>query len=127
MHEITSKHKTTLRIETWDIYDNYRAISYDNFNIQSAHHNYALSLGTVLPDSNITDTFTSHSGAQFSTVDRDNDKSATNCAKYHSSGWWFTSCYQLNLNGNYYVGMMWHNGEEWVYLKRTRMAVRDVQ
>eukprot|EP00731_Ephydatia_muelleri_P026639 Em0018g739a len=43
-----------------------------------------------------------HNGQSFSTPDKDNDASLlTNCAQVYSSGWWFNSCYNANLNGVY--------------------------
>ncbi|XP_059175168.1 angiopoietin-related protein 7-like isoform X2 [Physella acuta] len=48
---------------------------------------------------NSTDNFSYHNGKVFSTLDRDNDKSSSNCADNFKGGWWYDSCYQVNLNG----------------------------
>jgi hypothetical protein len=41
-------------------------------------------------------------GMAFTTYDRDNDKSTySNCAKIGLGGWWYNSCYQVNLHGAY--------------------------
>ena len=53
-------------------------------------------LGTV------EDSFIRHSNAKFSTPDQDTDSFADgNCAKDHSSGWWFVSCFRVSLNGKH--------------------------
>ena len=41
----------------------------------------------------------------FSTYDRDNDVySKGNCANIYASGWWYTACHGVNLNGIYFYG-----------------------
>ena len=36
---------------------------------------------------------------KFSTPDNDNDKNGGhNCAAYNKSGWWYNSCYYININ-----------------------------
>jgi hypothetical protein len=43
-----------------------------------------------------------HEEMEFSTHDRDNDKSVyTNCAKINGGGWWYNACYQILLTGDY--------------------------
>ncbi|KAJ8315467.1 hypothetical protein KUTeg_007617, partial [Tegillarca granosa] len=40
---------------------------------------------------------------QFSTYDNDNDMDISgNCARTFNSGWWFNSCFLVNLNGVWY-------------------------
>ena len=41
-----------------------------------------------------------HRGLQFSTKDRDNDRSKNNCASSMKGGWWYNSCQHSHLNGN---------------------------
>lgn len=41
-----------------------------------------------------------HNGKKFTTKDQDNDTyGSNNCAVMYSSGWWFGSCFDSNLNG----------------------------
>ena len=44
-----------------------------------------------------------HDGMKFSTYDRDNDFGG-NCARDYRGGWWYNSCYDANLNGQYHQG-----------------------
>ena len=37
-------------------------------------------------------------GMKFSTPDNDNDKEGSNCAVSYRSGWWYHSCFYININ-----------------------------
>ncbi|KAJ7340099.1 hypothetical protein OS493_002825 [Desmophyllum pertusum] len=50
------------------------------------------------------DSFSYHSGMQFSAPNRDNDNSAKKCAKDANGGWWFNDCQQVCLTGSYENG-----------------------
>ena len=59
---------------------------------------------------------------KFSTLDNDNDKAASfSCAESFRSGWWFNSCYNLNLNRD---PPLWHDGKNVHFPKETIMALR---
>ena len=90
---------------------------------------------------NLTDAFQFHNGAAFSTPDADHDRSSTNCARWgrgkkrqkkhsryswHATGWWYTDCQHVNLNGNIYVGMLWFNSDsnDYYQIQRARMLIR---
>ena len=46
-----------------------------------------------------------HSSMKFSTYDRDNDREKNkNCGFSFNSGWWFNSCFLVNLNGEFHSG-----------------------
>ena len=66
--------------------------------------------------SNLTDSLTPHSGASFSTKDRDNDAlEGINCALLYLGAWWYGTvtpgiCHYTNLNGyNYNRGDLPHD------------------
>ena len=70
---------------------------------------------------------------KFSTEDSDNDKYPENCAKEFSGGWWYSKCFELNLNGHYFKTVMNNNkGIIWPSargyspenMKKTRMMIR---
>ena len=51
------------------------------------------------------DSLSYHNGVAFSTIDKDNDESSTNCAEVYSGAWWYKSCHFSHLNGlNYGTG-----------------------
>lgn len=47
------------------------------------------------------DNFAYHNNTKFSASDQDNDDSDRHCEKEYSCGWWFRSCFRVNLNGKY--------------------------
>ena len=59
---------------------------------------------------------TNLNGMSFSTRDRDNDESSTNCAERFNGGWWFKNCFRAALNGPYreaddfpeWKGIIWY-------------------
>ena len=63
---------------------------------------------------NITDQLKYHNGMKFSTKDQDNDASPnSHCSViYGKGGWWYRSCYECSLNGNYnarsFKGIKWN-------------------
>ena len=116
LHELTSSGKWTLKVRvTWDrirvgrrgeyVYSSDpRAGSrgeaeWDDFKVGSEATNYQLGVGNQLRASNwLGDVWggPGYSGMQFTTSDRDNDYSGTNCAS-NRGGWWFRTCYRICL------------------------------
>jgi hypothetical protein len=52
-----------------------------------------------------------HNGMKFTTQDVDNDLSSTNCAQYRNGAWWFRTCSDSHLNGEYLGGSHGKYGE----------------
>ena len=69
-------------------------LHYNNFSIGSASEEYPLTVGGY--SGSISDGYALYyNGMKFSTLDNDNDElSSSNCA---ISGWWYKSCYNINL------------------------------
>jgi len=55
--------------------------------------------GSKLAVGNATDALSYSDGQPFSAVDRDNDVSTTDCARFYAAGWWYKHCHYANLNG----------------------------
>ena len=79
------------------------------------------------------DSLSVHNGMAFSTYDRDNDRNARlNCAVESHGGWWYNSCYESNLNGQYFnfdsrdfTGIHWFQlGKVPMAKKYTEMKIR---
>ena len=67
----------------------------------------------------------------FTTKDRDKDRdSQSNCAVLYTGAWWYKSCHNSNLNGNYVGqkydgrGLKWHRFRGDLSLKFTEMKLR---
>lgn len=67
---------------------------YDEFAIAGEYDLYRLNkLSGFSGTAGISDFLSYHKSMQFSTYDRDNDKSKINCAYYYHNAWWNRSCY----------------------------------
>ena len=77
-------------------------LHYNVFKVGSATDEYRLTISGftgITP----TDPFTTHplNGQKFTTYDNDNDNSGGNCATRDNGGWWYKSCWNINLNIKY--------------------------
>ncbi|XP_062581797.1 ficolin-1-like [Saccostrea cucullata] len=78
------------------------------------------------------DSLAHHNSMEFSTKDQDNDRSSNSCAKSHNGAWWYNSCTNSNLNGNYAQSAVndskspywyrWTRG--YIALQKTSMMIR---
>ena len=114
----------------------FRKATYDSISLKDEANFYELNIGSytgVTGDAG--DSLGSHDTYKFSTKDKDNDGTATDCAGTYNSGWWYgTGCHSAHLNGEYYAtaaaqpaghGIIW---EAWLGtntpMKTVVMAVR---
>ena len=145
IHDIVSKPSTTfeLYVDLESFHprpsESRRFARYQSFSVVDETNKYELTIGTLDSSSSAGDSLTYHNGGKFSTPDQDNDSSLrSHCAQDFKAGWWFRSCHDSLLNGQYYAngllanlnvpdGIMW---ETWVgdreSLKASMMAVRPV-
>jgi len=122
-----------LRIELQD-FDGITAFAeYGIFRVAGEDTNYRLFVGDYF--GNATDSFSVHTGYAFSTVDRNNDEAppCCPCAPAYGGGWWFYSCFESNLNGEYhsnpvdnghYKGIIWELWRGDYSLKASKMMIR---
>jgi len=84
-------------------------LHYNVFRVGSVSKEYPLTISGFTGETH-TDPFTSHylhNGMKFSTYDNDNDRwNKGNCAKQVANargngGWWYSSCWNINLNSQY--------------------------
>ena len=105
-------------------------LHYNVFKVGSASEEYPLTI-SGFTDTTPTDPFSTgnHNGQKFSTYDNDNDKWSNNCAQdahgsKYNGGWWYGSCWQVNLNlkynayttGSLYLADAWYN-PRWIEMK----------
>jgi len=110
---------------------------YNHFRVGPATDNYQLSISGfagITPTDPFT-TYTPLNGQQFSTYDKDNDQSSSNCVLNghgeQSGGWWHKNCNSINLNYNYKLsGKGWGFmllGDKWYYPKFIEMKLRPLK
>ena len=109
MHRLTTS-STSLRVDLADFGGDVRYAEYTVF--QVGHSKYTLTVSGY--HGNAGDALAVHNGSPFTTWDRDNDASTNNCVRQYWGGWWYVSCQDSNLNGNYLYGHHPHgNGVIW--------------
>ncbi|XP_066296916.1 angiopoietin-2-like isoform X2 [Branchiostoma lanceolatum] len=136
-----SQNKYMIRFVVTDWKGDVRWAEYDEFRIENEDTNYRAHVGVVSSDHEHGGQFIMD-GAQFSTVDKDNDSYEDgNCAKEMASAGWFSNCgISCNWNGRYYKtvtgqyeitgaadGMWWWNWHGVSYsLKAITVKIRRV-
>jgi len=131
--ELSANKSVVLRVEL-EAHDGRHAYAeYSTFRVDSEEHDYRIWVGGY--SGNASDSLSAHNGFKFSTVDRNNDMApkCCPCAPAYGGGWWFYSCFESNLNGEYfsdpnengyYRGIIW---ELWLgdySLKGVKMMIR---
>ncbi|XP_043940613.1 angiopoietin-related protein 6 [Protopterus annectens] len=107
---------------------------YDSFRIESESDFYRLQLGNY--QGNGGDSLSWHTNKQFTTLDKDRDAYAGNCAHFQKGGWWYHMCAHSNLNGVWYKGghyrSRYQDGVYWAEfrggsysLKKVSMMIRQ--
>ena len=102
IHELTSGRDCNLRVKLTDWIDESGYAEYGVFSVGSEESGYELQVDQY--SGTAGDSFTYHHGYKFSTYDNDQDIDAGNCADAYGGGggWWFRSCFDSNLNGEYH-------------------------
>ncbi|RUS69223.1 hypothetical protein EGW08_023013 [Elysia chlorotica] len=109
IHNITSSGTYELRVEL--IYQGKAAFArYGRFSLADESNSYALTVGDY--SGTAGDSMTQHNQKQFTTLDRDNDDHAENCAKICTGAWWYEKCAHSSLNGKWkaldWKGPFWY-------------------
>ena len=73
---------------------------YNQFSVGSASEEYPLTVGgfTGVGTDSFNDKSYPQNGTKFTTPDNDNDNWSRNCAATWKSGWWYNSCFHININ-----------------------------
>ena len=131
IHRLTNGTDSELRIDLEDWSGNNRYAQYSSFKVRGASASYRLELSGY--SGNAGNSLAHHNSRPFSTYDRDNDAHFINCAMSFNGAWWYGSCHDSNLNGQYFRGRYSSsaNGVVWetfkgdnYSLKFTEMKVR---
>ncbi|CAG2188516.1 Tenascin-R,Ryncolin-2,Ficolin-1-A,Ryncolin-1,Fibrinogen C domain-containing protein 1,Fibrinogen C domain-containing protein 1-B,Ficolin-2,Fibrinogen-like protein 1,Tenascin,Ficolin-1,Microfibril-associated glycoprotein 4,Ficolin-1-B,Ryncolin-3,Angiopoietin-related protein 7,Techylectin-5A,Angiopoietin-4 [Mytilus edulis] len=124
LHMLTSKRNYQLRVDLVDWNGETRYAVYKIFIVGDEDTQYKLSIDGY--SGTAGDSFYYHNDMKFSTRDFDNDlvtdPSIQSCAQQYSGGWWYMTCYQVNLHGTY---LAWEAfGGEYYDLKHSKMMIR---
>lgn len=131
LHLITKQGWYELYVEMEDFEGDTKYAKYSLFHVDHRDNEFRLTVGGY--SGNAGDSFSSHSGHKFSTIDKDNDPAPGSCANTFKGGWWYTNCLTACLNGQYLKGeheskadgINWYHYKGYNYsLKRTRMMIR---
>lgn len=101
LHRLTVNRTVALRVEleAWDHPHKTFTTTYQKFNVSDEASLYQITLSKG--NGSAGDALRPHRSMYFSTKDKDNDKSKSNCAERFKGGWWDKSCFHCNLNGEY--------------------------
>lgn len=110
VHSLTSKDQYELMVSL-EFNGTKASAIYDYFSIGNEESNYTLEVGTY--SGSAGDSLGQHSGAQFSTFDRDHDSLDAHCAKVYYGAWWYGPryCHASNLNGKW--NELHNKGQRW--------------
>ena len=134
LHCLTTREKVELRIDMVTKTKTKIWWTYQTFKVAGAGDKYRLTIGGA-KGSKGRDAMATHNGKQFSTYDRDNDKSSINCAHHEQGAWWYTHCYEANLNGPHntpslpgvdqrFAKILWYDGSAFRELSSVEMKIR---
>ncbi|XP_064471305.1 techylectin-5A-like [Ornithodoros turicata] len=131
IHALTSNKAMVLRIQLGNSSGDILTADYSTFKVADKTKDFKLTvggysgrkskhtlnclLGLVLSSVPGSDAFSEANGAKFSTQDKDNDASGSNCAAIYKGAWWYQYCHSSNLNGMNYNGQhsTYADGIEW--------------
>ncbi|KAL6482446.1 hypothetical protein MHYP_G00105260 [Metynnis hypsauchen] len=135
LYQLTSKRKYELRVDLEDFEGAKVFAKYSTFSVASEVNGYKLTVGGFI-DGGAGDSLTQHNGQKFSTFDKDQDTSSSNCAKTYLGAFWYSACYYANPNGIYLwgkdgtlyaIGDVWYSWKALDYgLKSITMKIRPV-
>ena len=100
-----SKSGNELRVDLGDSQGNRAYAKYSTFSVGDESTKYVLGVSGY--SGNAGDSLAYHNGMKFTTKDQDNDLSVSgNCAIFYHGAWWYSGCYDSNLNEGY-QGIRW--------------------
>ena len=103
VHCLTRKGQWEMRVDYQKYDKTWSYLHYNQFSVGNSSEEYPLTVrgftgvgyNQFMPTNKNGDL----DGMKFSTPDNDNDKNSGNCAASYNSGWWYNSCYWINING----------------------------
>ncbi|XP_046895078.1 microfibril-associated glycoprotein 4-like [Hypomesus transpacificus] len=134
LHYLTNLRKHELRVDMEDFTGSKVFAFYSSFSVGPESNGYKLTV-TGFKNGGAGNSLSHHNGFKFSTFDKDQDASSTNCAVSYYGAFWYNNCHQANPNGEYLWGKTIHfatsiNWSSWkgykYSLKAISMKIRPV-
>ncbi|XP_050957326.1 microfibril-associated glycoprotein 4-like [Labeo rohita] len=129
IHQLTSRYRYRLRVDVEDYEGNKAYAVYESFSVESEANGYKLHVSGFV-DGGAGDSLSYQNGKKFSTYDKDQDNSGSNCAlKYSLGGFWYNDCYYTNPTGLYFlvkVNTVMYTGTTWYYWKKSYNTVKSI-
>ncbi|XP_023155749.2 microfibril-associated glycoprotein 4-like [Amphiprion ocellaris] len=117
MHLLTQSKNYELRVDMEDFEGQKVFAAYASFSVGPESEGYKLNLGSFLNGA-AGDSLTYHNGRRFTTTDKDQDSSDSNCARSAYGAFWYGVCFEANPNGIYAWGPSPHAaGVQWKTFK----------
>ena len=125
IHRLTASRPSSLRVELEDWNGGKAYAKSGKFKIGDEQVQFQLEVGSY--SGTAGDSLAYHNNMAFSTKDRDNDRSSSNCAVSATGAWWYNSCHQSNLNGKYLGDTTSFKGVIWYYWKNAHASLKFVE
>lgn len=126
LHRLTSAKPSELRVDVEDWEGNTAYAKYGAFTIGEEKALYRLDLDSYTGTAG--DSLSYSNGMPFTTLDKDNDIHKTeNCAVTHIGAWWYKSCHDSNLNGQFVRSSRNPQGMLWYYWKNDESTIKGSQ
>uniref|UniRef100_A0A673CC57 Microfibril-associated glycoprotein 4-like n=1 Tax=Sphaeramia orbicularis TaxID=375764 RepID=A0A673CC57_9TELE len=135
IHYLTRRQKYELAVDLEDFNGKKVSAHYASFSVGSECTGYKLTV-TGFVNGGAGDSLGYSNGARFSTFDRDQDTTSSNCARALVGAHWYKSCSHSNPNGVYRwgndktvgaIGVFWYHWNGYYYsVKSISMKIRPV-
>jgi len=104
LYQLTANYRYKLRFDLQqNVTGNWYYAEYSRFRVLSEADSYTLMVSGFSGNAS-HDAFGYHNGEKFSTIERDNDRSSSNCAARYGAGfWWRDYCGGCHVNGASYL------------------------
>ncbi|XP_062385188.1 microfibril-associated glycoprotein 4-like [Sardina pilchardus] len=124
---LTWRGKYELRVDMEDWERGHVYAQYLSFSIDSEDDGYALRLSGHI-NGGAGDSLSYVNGRKFSTYDKDQDISSSNCADLYDGGFWFNNCLYANPNGLYKGKgrVVSTTGIQWIHWKSSYYSLKSI-
>ena len=122
IHRLTASRPSELRVEIVDWNGGRAYAKYGSFRVGDEQSLYRLSVGSY--SGTAGNSLGYHNNMAFTTKDRDYDSDSLNCAVSYTGAWWYKSCHNSNLNGQYLGNKDDTKGANWYYYKTNYISLK---